>query len=239
MDATETKVINGLFHVKQKPPQEVVMNTRTTLIVTILLSLGLALAGTLLAPQMTPPYAIHWNARGAADGTGGTFEALYLLPLMLLGTAMLLLVLPRLDPMRTARLNYPMVNSFVLLLALFQAYLHALTLAWNLGYRFNMNQLLIPAMGLMFLYIGFLIEKAQPNWFVGIRTPWTLSNTQVWEKTHRLGGKLFKLSGLLALLGVLFPGAVMWLVLIPILAASAVTILYSYIVFRQIERSVS
>ena len=215
------------------------MSTRTTLIVTILLSLGLALAGTLLAPRMTQPYAIHWNAQGEADGAGGAFEALYLLPVMILGTAALILALPRLDPMRTARLNYPMLNSFVLLMALFLAYLHGLTLAWNLGYRFNMNQLLTPAMGLMFLYIGVLIEKAQPNWFVGIRTPWTLSNTQVWEKTHQLGGKLFKLSGLLALLGIVFPAAAIWLLLIPVLLASVVTILYSYLVFRKIERSIS
>ena len=215
------------------------MNTRTTLIVTILLSLGLALAGMLLQPQMAQPYAIHWNAQGEADGTGGIFEALYLLPVMILGIAVLLLVLPRLDPMRTARLNYPMVNSFVLLMALFMAYLHVLTLAWNLGYRFNMNQLLIPGMGLMFIYIGFLIEKAKPNWFVGIRTPWTLSNTLVWEKTHLLGGKLFKLSGIAAMLGIIFPSVAIWLVLVPTLAASAVTIIYSYIVFRKIERSVS
>ncbi len=214
------------------------MNTRTTLIIVIGISLMLALAGFLLQGQMQTPYAVHWNAAGEADGYGGAFTALYLIPVMLLGISLILLGLPRIDPMRTARMNFGLVNGVTLVLALYMAYIHALTLAWNLGYRFNMSQMMTPAFGLLFIVMGFLVERAQQNWFVGIRTPWTLSNSLVWEKTHRLGGLLFKISGGLALLGVFLPSLAIWFVILPVLAASLVTVVYSYVVFRQIEQKV-
>jgi len=118
------------------------------------------------------------------------------------------------------------------------AYIHVLTLAWNLGYRFNMLQMMLPGFGLLFVFMGSMVERAKPNWFVGIRTPWTISNSVVWEKTHRLGGLLFKISGVLALLGVFFPALAIWFILVPVLAASVVTVVYSYVVFRQIEQKV-
>lgn len=214
------------------------MNTRTTLIIIIGISLLLALAGFLLQGQMQAPLAVHWNAAGEADGYGSAFTALYLIPVMLIGISLILLGLPRIDPMRTARLNFGLVNGVALVMALYMTYIHSLTLAWNLGYRFNMSQVITPAFGLLFIFMGFVVERAQQNWFVGIRTPWTLSNSLVWEKTHRLGGLLFKISGVLALLGVFFPSIAIWLVLVPVLAVSLVTIVYSYVIFRQIEQKV-
>lgn len=211
------------------------MSTRNSLVIILVVALALALAGAVLQPRMETPLATHWNAQGAADGYGGTFEALYLLPLILLATSLLVLGLPRLDPMRTAKLNFGLVNWVILMLAGFLSYLHILTLAWNLGSRFNMNQMLTPAMGFLFIFMGLIIRKAQPNWFVGIRTPWTLSNTVVWEKTHDLGGKLFIASGVISLFGILFPNAAIWLLMAPVLLAALATVIYSYIVFRQID----
>ena len=79
-----------------------------------------------------------------------------------------------------------------------------------------MTYWLLPAMGLLFFGLGFMVERAQPNWFIGIRTPWTLSNPVVWQKTHRVGGLAFKVSGVLVLVGLLFPVEVgFWFTLIP------------------------
>lgn len=211
------------------------MSTRNTVLIIVAVSLALILVSTFLQPQMQAPLAVHWNEIGEADGYGSPFMALYFLPVMLLATSLLVLVLPRLDPMRTAKMNFRLVNWVILLLGAFMAYLHALTLAWNLGSRFNMSQLMTPAMGLLFIFIGLLIRKAQPNWFVGIRTPWTLSSPIVWEKTHDLGGKLFIAAGGLALLGIFFPAASIWLVMVPVLTASVGIVAYSYILYRQIE----
>jgi len=67
-----------------------------------------------------------------------------------------------------------------------------------------MGQMMVPALGILFYYCGILIENAKRNWFIGIRTPWTLSNEKVWERTHKIGGKLFKIAGLIAFLWYFF-----------------------------------
>ena len=79
-------------------------------------------------------------------------------------------------------------------------YIYALTLLWNLGYTdFGMSRAMLPAMGLLFIFIGYMLRKAKRNFFIGIRTPWTLSSDKVWDETHRLGAILFMISGVLAL----------------------------------------
>jgi len=74
-----------------------------------------------------------------------------------------------------------------------------------LGSRFDMGQAMAPALAALFYYCGVLVGKAKRNWFIGIRTPWTLSSDAVWDKTHKLGAKFFKISGLIALLGLITP----------------------------------
>ena len=79
-------------------------------------------------------------------------------------------------------------NLFIVFMTLFLMYVQGLTLAWNLGFtHFKMSKSLLPAVGLLFIMIGFMIRKAKRNFFIGIRTPWTLSSDKVWDETHRVG----------------------------------------------------
>ena len=97
-----------------------------------------------------------------------------------------------------------------------------------------MSYWMIPAFAALMIGVGFLTERALPNWFIGIRTPWTLSSPTVWQKTHRLGGLTFKIAGLLCLLALLFPPEIgLLLSLIPILAASIIPVVYSYQLYRK------
>lgn len=108
-----------------------------------------------------------------------------------------------------------------------------LTVFWNLGFRFSMNKMMMPAMGILFFYMGILVEHAKRNWFVGIRTPWTLSSGKVWDATHKLGGKLFKAAGIVAFLGIFFQKYTFWFVMIPIAFVVGFTPVYSYAEFRR------
>ncbi|MCX6685079.1 MAG: SdpI family protein [Methanoregula sp.] len=94
--------------------------------------------------------------------------------------------------------------------------------------------LTMPVMiGGLFVYIGFLMEHAEPNWFVGIRTPWTMSSEMVWKKTHQKGATLFKLAGALSFIGIL-AGIYAWLfILIPAIAVATYTVVYSYVEFER------
>lgn len=124
-------------------------------------------------------------------------------------------------------------DNFVIIISAFFFYVYLLTIAWYLDYRFSMIQFLSPAFALLFYYTGILVSVAKRNWFVGIRTPWTMSSDKVWDKTHQLGGKLFKLVALSTLFGVIFPELSFYFLLIPVLSASIFVYIYSYFIYRQ------
>ena len=90
-----------------------------------------------------------------------------------------------------------------------------------------------PAMGVLFYYLGDLIRNSKRNWFIGIRTPWTLSSKKVWAKTHNVGGRLFKIAGILAFAGVLFPQYTHFLIIAPIIFIAIYTIIYSYFEYQR------
>jgi len=96
-----------------------------------------------------------------------------------------------------------------------------------------MPQALSPAFAILLYYSGTLTEKAKQNWFVGIRTPWTLSSEKVWQKTHKIGGKLFKICGIIALLGFFFPDLAFLFILVPLLSVCVYTIVYSYFEYKK------
>jgi uncharacterized membrane protein len=203
--------------------------------IAIVLVLILTAVITLLAyPVMPDAVASHWNAAGELNGTMPKFWGLLLIPLLLFGFCALFTVLPRIDPLRE---NYQKFKDyyegFVLIFAVFFFIVQLQIILWGLGIPISPNLVMPVLIGGLFIYIGFLLEHAEPNWFVGIRTPWTLSSASVWKKTHALGGKLFKMAGVVSLIGIL-AGAYVWLfIIVPVIGASLVTIVFSYSEFRR------
>jgi uncharacterized membrane protein len=97
-----------------------------------------------------------------------------------------------------------------------------------------MSGAMLPAIGLLFIFIGFMLRQAKRNFFIGIRTPWTLSSDTVWNETHRVGAVLFMISGGFAFLGGLFGGtAAFWLMFAPIIGSTVFLLVYSYILYRR------
>jgi uncharacterized membrane protein len=183
---------------------------------------------------MPDAVASHWNAAGELNWTMPKFWGLLLIPLLLFGFCALFTVLPRIDPLRE---NYQKFKDyyegFVLIFAVFFFIVQLQIILWGLGIPISPNLVMPVLIGGLFIYIGFLLEHAEPNWFVGIRTPWTLSSASVWKKTHALGGKLFKMAGVVSLIGIL-AGAYVWLfIIVPVIGASLVTIVFSYSEFRR------
>jgi uncharacterized membrane protein len=122
----------------------------------------------------------------------------------------------------------------VLIIA-FMLYIHGLTLAWSLGYQdFKMSAAMLPFMGVLFIAVGFMLRKAKRNFFIGIRTPWTLSNDTVWDKTHQLGSILFLVSGALTIIGGFIGGmTAFWLMYVPLIGSSLFLVIYSYVLYRE------
>ena len=110
---------------------------------------------------------------------------------------------------------------------------HLQTLLWNTGIQLSPNAVLPPGIGLLFYYIGLLMENSDRNWFIGIRTPWTLSSDRVWKRTNRLGGKLFKIAGIAAIFGAFFPGLAIYFIVVPAIFVAGITVVYSYIEYQK------
>ena len=215
------------------------MSTKTTLITSALLILIASLAGILLWDQLPASMASHWDINDQVNGYMSKFWGVFLMPIITLGMLLLFLVIPAIDPLKANIEQFrKYFNTFIALIIAFMVYVHSLTLIWNLGYTgFRMSTALLPAMGLLFVFMGSIISKARRNFFIGIRTPWTLSSDKVWDETHRVGGKLFMAAGALAFIGGFFPDQAIWFIMLPVMGASLFSVVYSYILFRRESQS--
>src|ERR1051325_5462747 len=152
------------------------MSTKTATILVVLM-IGIAtLAGLFHWNDLPDPMASHWGMNNEVNGTMSKFWGVFLMPIMTLAMFLLFLAIPSIDPLKENIAKFrDSFNSFIVLIVLFMLYIYGLTLAWNLGYTgFQMGNLILPALGLLFFFIGGLIEKSKRNFFIGIRTPWTL-----------------------------------------------------------------
>ena len=196
-----------------------------------LLAFGAAVYGRL--PEQVPS---HWNIHGQIDGTVGRLTAVLALPAMAAGIWLLLLAVPRIDPCRAAYASFAgtyqlIVNAVVLFMAL----VHVTTIGEALGWPIGVPQAIGAGTGLLFMVLGNEMGRLKPNWFAGIRTPWTLSDPENWRRTHRFGGKGFFVAGLLiAASSLLLPPAISFFaIMIGALGAAAISVGYSYMFWRQ------
>jgi uncharacterized membrane protein len=208
---------------------------RSEIIVAVIILLSFAVSWYFY-PQVPESPASHWNAAGEADGYTSRFAGVFLLPIVSAACAVLLLALPRISVLRARFDEFSrQYYGFTVALLLFLLYIHMLTVYWNLGYDFNMTQMLVPGMAALVYAAGAFIGNVKMNRWAGIRTPWTLASEQVWEKTHRLGGVLFKIAGVITLQGIFFPEYAFYFIVIPIAAAAAVSVVYSYLEYKKEE----
>jgi len=190
--------------------------------------------GVYYYPQMPEQMASHWNAKGLVDDYLPRFWGLFLIPITLVGLALLFMAIPRIDPLRENIEKFrKYYDGFVILFMMFMVFVYFQTILWSIGIEISPNAFLPIAAGLLFVGAGILVENTRRNWFVGIRTPWTLSSDEVWDKTHRMGGNLFKIAGVIAIVGILFQSYAVYFVLIPALLVAVYTVVYSYLEYRK------
>jgi len=195
--------------------------------------IGLIVAAITLAaaiwayPRLPPRVPSHWNIRGEVDGYSGRFVAAFVFPLAILALAGLAHVLPKIDPKGK---NYLKFNDTYWLLIngilIFMGVVNLAVLGNAIGAPVPIQRVMPIALGFLFVVIGNYLGRVQPNWFIGIRTPWTLSSDTVWRKTHRLGAWVFVIAGILFMGSAFVPSArgmvplavvIMVLVLTPVL----------------------
>lgn len=191
--------------------------------------------GIIVYPNLPALIASHWDAAGHVNGAMNKFWGVFMPPFIMLVLVGLWALLPNIDPIAPGFKGFRYVyDFFFFLIVAFLAYVYALMLGTNLGWQFNMSAMVLSALALLIFILGALMPYLKRNWFVGIRTPWTISSDAVWNKTHKLGRILFEIAALFIFAGTLVPRMmVLWLILVPLAAAALISIIYSYILFSR------
>ena len=197
----------------------------------------LALAGFVMWawPQLPARMVTHWNVDFQPDGWSSKAVAAGLFPGLLLVVWLGLPLLRRVDPKRENYAHWEPTFWLVLnILVLMLSGIEAAAIAYNLGWPIEMRQVMLGLVGMMFVGLGNYLPRVKPNWWVGIRTPWSLSSDVVWRETHRVGGWAMALGGLV-MIGAAFAPARIGprLGLGAVLVAVLVPTVYSYLRWRR------
>ena len=192
-------------------------------------------AAVVVYPRLPDRVPTHWDIHNRVNGYGPKWMMTFLVPVMLLALWGLLRFLPRIDPRREnyARMQstYDLVVNLILTLL---AALHFVMLGSVMGAPISIARTVPAIVGASLIVFGNVLPRARPNWWFGIRTPWTLSNDRVWERTHRVGGYVMMVVGVMAvlasILGVSIASAAVGIV---VAALGLGLIGYSYFAWKQ------
>ncbi|MEH7460520.1 SdpI family protein [Bacillus thuringiensis] len=185
-------------------------------------------------PHLPNTIATHWSA-GTPDGYSSKLNGMLSMLGVMIGIYALLSVLPKIDPRKENYKKFSkgfIIMNNAVLVVLFIGNIDIITN--GLGYNLFINRIPESIIGILFLVIGNYLPQCKPNFFVGIRTPWTLSNEEVWRKTHRFSGKVFMILGIIMCGSIFVP--VTWrsyIIRTVVLVGVVITMLYSYLAYKK------
>jgi len=181
-------------------------------------------------PESVP---MHFGLDGKPDRYGNKTEMIWMLLLLSaisIAVYFLIKYLPKIDPKKTAGYSAETFKKISFALIIFLSGIQFFVINSSETGSFKLDKMLFPFMGLFFAYLGNLMHSIKPNYFVGIRTPWTLEDPDTWRATHQLGGKMWFAGGIIITIATLFspakPGFIIFITCILIMAL--VPVIYSY-----------
>lgn len=214
------------------------MKVRGLLVINLLLAAAMAAFGWWAASRLAPgtQLPIHWNASGEADGFASAIPALLMPVGLSVLVGLLMAAIPRMEPLQDRlEASAPVLRAswigVMLLMVYVQVMIAAPALGWTIG-----TDLLLAGMGVLLVMVGNALPKSRPSFFVGIRTPWTLTDTDNWIATHRLGGKLMMGAGVVMVIIAFVPLPPEWrlsAMALPLIVATLVPVAYSWWLWRN------
>jgi uncharacterized membrane protein len=183
-------------------------------------------------PEKVP---MHWNGAGEIDRYGDKTELVGVLFLLVGINYFVFLIIPYVDPKKKLQNMGNKLNIMRMILTLFMSAL-AIFILYSIEQKSSNPGFVFVIIGLLFAFLGNYFKTIKPNYFIGIKTPWTLENEDVWKKTHELGGKLWFVGGLLMALTFVLPNNIQFYTFMGITAViTIIPILYSYRIFNKIK----
>jgi uncharacterized membrane protein len=202
-----------------------------------------AYCGPLLKTDGDGNVAVHWGIDGKADAWANREVGLFGWPILALIIYVALTVIPKLDVYSKNIEGFAMQYwGFRVVLVFVMCVMYAATLISNLGYweRFDIMIVVVPSIALLFFYVGYMLNYTKRNYFIGVRTPWTLASEKVWEKTNRLAGSLFWICAALTIISLVAPSDIrLWVIVVPAILVAIVASAYSYLEYRKTKKAQS
>ncbi|HEX7642053.1 MAG TPA: SdpI family protein [Burkholderiaceae bacterium] len=211
------------------------MQARTYTLIRLILAGTALLAGALLYAQLPERLPVHWNAHMQANGFLAKPWGVWTFPVMTTVLALLAELFPLLSPKGyELRHGDPSFQHIMLAITAFGTFMTAIVFAGGMGLTIAQDQLVGLNIGLLIAVLGNVLSKVRRNFFIGIRTPWTLASEEVWLRTHRLGGRLLLASGLLVGIASL-AGLDTRLPFLATIAAALISVAYSFVLYRRLD----
>ena len=188
-----------------------------------ILILAAVIATIAVYPRLPEQVPTHWSISGEVNGWSNRLFGAWMMPLIMAVIWLFMRAIPHIDPRKA---NYEkfsgMYDALVILILTFMLLMHVVILLSATGTVIRMNRVVMPAVGIFIAIMGVLLPRTHPNWFVGFRTPWTLTSDLSWERTHKAGGALF-----------IAPERAIWVLVVATLGVVAFLFIYSYQVWKQ------
>jgi uncharacterized membrane protein len=183
-------------------------------------------------PERVP---IHWGLSGEPDRLGSRIEGALLMPFFMIALYLVMQWFPTRDPRAANIAKFrDAYDTVVAATIAFLGGMHVLVLGSALGWQIDMTTVVLAGIGLLFVVLGNLLPRVRSNFIFGIRTPWTLSNEDVWTRSHRVGGYAMVAAGIVTFAAAFLGGGVAIGVAMGSLALGALfPIVYSYLIWRD------
>jgi len=178
---------------------------------------------------------IRWSFQGEPVQFRPKWPWAFVGPAVGLGVWVLLLGLRAVDPRRGHYEKFDETYWLLLnVMGVFFFLITILTQLWALGLGVAMPRLILGSIGVLFMAMGNYLPRLKSNWWIGIRTPWTLDSERVWRETHRVAGRAFVIGGLAAVIGSVLPAPLQTVVSVGgLVLAATVPVVYSYLAYRR------
>lgn len=211
------------------------MNTRPANLLSLLFVAVLSAVAITLYPVLPDPVPTHWNAAGEIDGYTSKPLGVILMPLFAAGIWLLMKAIPRMSPKGFGTGEFQgVVNLLQVVMVGFMSVIGVFALLAARGLPVPLGSVIPLAVGLLFIVLANYFGKLRKNFFIGIRTPWTIASDEVWSRTHRLGSRTFALAGLVMAVSAFLP-QVQGLVFAVVAASVLVPVVYSWWLYRRLE----
>lgn len=204
----------------------------------LIILLGSLVYGIYVYPTLPDKVPSHWNFNGEVDGWSSPFWGAFGIPLLNIGLYLLFFVMPKIDPNKERYVQFTSAyNAFRYVFHVFMTGVYIIIMMAANNQPVNVGQIVPMGVAVLLIIIGNYMGKVRKNYFFGVKTPWTLASEEVWQKTHRMTGPLWVVSGIVGFIGAFFGGKAGYFLFFGMIVVIAVVpMAYSYFVFRKVQK---